>query len=85
MSITSNSPTMLGTVLPALVVGPIAAAIASSHGILAAVVSGPLAASAVTLGLAAWIGLGNSPRTKRATRARATAHFEPVWHGTAHG
>lgn len=76
---------MLGVVLPAVIVGPLAATLASSHGILAAVIFGPLAASATALGLAAWIGLKGGLGARRSARMKATAHFEPVWHGTAQG
>lgn len=76
---------MLGSVLPALVIGPATTVLLWSQHPILAVVSAPLSASAAVLGLAAWVVARKKVPGRRfheCTRTRA--HFGTEWHAAAH-
>lgn len=80
---------MLGMVLPALAIGPVASALLWAHHPMLAVASAPMSASAAALGLAAWVLARKKAPARQfygriRTRTRTRAHFGAEWHAAAH-
>jgi hypothetical protein len=72
---------MLGLVLPALAIGPVATVLLWAHHPLLAVASAPLSASAAVLGLSAWVmARKKAPARRFYGRTRTHAHFGAEWH-----